>query len=276
MRSADWVFAGPGARPTPWPVAGQSAAAALLDRVAAGEGVTVFASAAAATIGFAAVPVYEIYKAGAAPHWLDGLDLLGILGLKVAVIPHYDNAEGGSYDTRYCYLGERRLSLLERELPADAAVLGVDEHTAAVFDLRAGTVEISGRGGVTVRRAGTGSVLTPGTVLALARLRELVRGEPAAGGGPASGIEASPSPPWPSSPASSPPAPSSAPAASSSRSASPASPPGVPAGGRCAAGGRWAAGGPAALAGRDRPGRGAQLRRGGRRPPGIRHGAGHP
>ena len=96
---------------------------------------TVLASAAAATIGFAAVPVYEIYKAGAAPHWLDGLDLLGVLGLKVAVIPHYDNAEGGNHDTRYCYLGERRLSRLERDLPADAAVLGVDEHTAAIFDL---------------------------------------------------------------------------------------------------------------------------------------------
>jgi cyanophycinase-like exopeptidase len=226
VRSADWVFAGPGSPSyalAQW--RGSPLAAALLDRVAAGEGVTVFASAAAATMGFAAVPVYEIYKAGAAPHWLDGLDLLGILGLKVAVIPHYDNAEGGSYDTRYCYLGERRLSLLERELPADAAVLGVDEHTAAVFDLRAGTVEISGRGGVTVRRAGTGIVLTPGTVLALARLRELVRGEPAAGGGPVSGIVASPSPPWPSSPASSSPASSSAPAASSSRSAPPASPP---------------------------------------------------
>ena len=183
------------------------------------------ASAAAATMGFTAVPVYEIYKAGAAPHWLAGLDLLGILGLKVAVIPHYDNAEGGSYDTRYCYLGERRLSLLERELPADAAVLGVDEHTAAVFDLRAGTVEISGRGGVTLRRAGAGIVLTPGTVLALAQLRELVRGERAAGGALARGTAASPSAPSSpalSAPAPPSPAPSAARAASSSRSASPA------------------------------------------------------
>jgi hypothetical protein len=136
--SADWVFAGPGSPSyalAQW--RGSPVAEALRDRIAAGEGVTVLASAAAATMGFTAVPVYEIYKAAAAPHWLDGLDLLGILGLKVAVIPHYDNAEGGSHDTRYRYLGERRLSLLERELPADAAVLGVDEHTAAVIDLRA-------------------------------------------------------------------------------------------------------------------------------------------
>ena len=47
-------------------------------------------------------------------------------GLTVALIPHYDNAEGGRYDTRHCYLGERRLAVMERKLPADAAVLGVD------------------------------------------------------------------------------------------------------------------------------------------------------
>jgi len=176
IRAADWVFAGPGspsyalARWRDSPVA-----EALRDRVGAGEGVTVLASAAAATMGFVTVPVYEIYKAGAVPHWLDGLDLLGVLGLKVAVIPHYDNAEGRRHDTRYCYLGERRLSLLERDLPADAAVLGVDEHTAAVFDLQTGNLEVSGRGCVTVRRAGASTVLPAGTVLTLARLRELVR-----------------------------------------------------------------------------------------------------
>lgn len=183
VRAADWVFAGPG---SPSYALGRwrdrPVAQALRDRIGAGPGVTVLASAAAATIGFAAVPVYEIYKAGAAPHWLDGLDLLGVLGLKVAVIPHYDNAEGGSHDTRYCYLGERRLSRLERDLPADAAVLGVDEHTAAIFDGRAGTLEISGRGCVTVRKAGASIVLPAGTSVTLARLRELVRrGRPAAG-----------------------------------------------------------------------------------------------
>jgi hypothetical protein len=230
VRTADWVFAGPGSpsyalaqwRDSPM-------AEALRDRVATGEGVTVLASAAAATMGFAAVPVYEIYKAGAAPHWLDGLDLLGILGLKVAVIPHYDNAEGGNHDTRYCYLGERRLALLERELPADAAVLGVDEHTAVVFDLQAGVVQISGRGGATVRRAGASMVLPAGTVLTLARLRELARGELAAEGGPARGTAAPPSPAGPSPAPPSPAPPSSVPAAASAPFASPltAFPPGT-------------------------------------------------
>jgi hypothetical protein len=186
VRDADWVFSGPGS-PTyalaEWkdgPVA-----AALRDRLLAGRGVTVLASAAAVTIGLAALPVYEIYKVGAPPHWLDGLDLMSALGLKVAVIPHYDNAEGRNYDTRYCYLGERRLCQLERELPADAAVLGVDEHTVAVFDLLAGTVEVSGRGGLTVRRRGTSTVLPAGATLPLAELQALVsRGTPATANAP--------------------------------------------------------------------------------------------
>ena len=177
IRDADWAFAGPGSpsyaldRWRDGPVGH-----ALAERVAAGAGVTVLASAAAATIGFSAVPVYEVYKVGAAPHWLDGLDLMGALGLRVAVIPHFDNTEGGRYDTRYCYLGERRLAAMERELPAGAAVLGVDEHTAAVFDLRSGTVEVAGRGAVTVRRAGSTAVLPTGTVTTLAGLRDLVAG----------------------------------------------------------------------------------------------------
>jgi hypothetical protein len=186
ITTADWVFAGPGS--PSYALAHWRAgpvAAGLRDRVLAGHGMTVLASAAAATAGQFSVPVYEIYKAGGAPRWLPGLDLLGTLGLKVAVIPHYDNAEGGRYDTRHCYLGMRRLAMMERELPADAAVLGVDEHTAALIDLRAQDIEIRGRGGVTVRRSGDSVVLPSGTRLSAADLRDLVRGIRRAGRGPA-------------------------------------------------------------------------------------------
>ena len=187
IRAADWVFAGPGS--PSYALAHWQAgpvAAGLRDRVLAGDGLTVLASAAAATAGRFTLPVYEIYKAGGAPRWLDGLDLLGPFGLTVALIPHYDNAEGGRYDTRHCYLGERRLAAMERSLPADAAVLGVDEHTAVLIDLRTGDVEIRGRGGMTVRRSGHSVVLPAGSRLPLAELRELVQGiRRAAGGGDA-------------------------------------------------------------------------------------------
>ncbi|QFG24633.1 hypothetical protein [Actinomadura sp. WMMB 499] len=191
VRAADWIFAGPGS-PTYalglWrggPVGG-----ALDDHARTGRAAIVFASAAACTLGAWAIPVYEIYKAGAAPHWLPGLDVLGRLGLRVAMIPHYDNAEGGTHDTRYCYLGERRLRILERALPDDAAVLGLDEHTAAVLDAGADLVRVRGRGALTVRRDGTSTTVPAGEVITLAELRALVRGEsaparPAVPSGPA-------------------------------------------------------------------------------------------
>jgi hypothetical protein len=184
IRAADWVFAGPGS--PSYALAHWHAgpvAAGLRDRVLAGDGLTVLASAAAATAGRFTVPVYEIYKAGGAPRWLAGLDLLGALGLDVALIPHYDNAEGGRYDTRHCYLGERRLAAMERDLPAGAAVLGVDEHTAMLIDLRTDEIEIRGRGGVTVRRSGDSVVLPSGTRLSVAELRGLVLGIRAATAG---------------------------------------------------------------------------------------------
>jgi len=189
IRAADWVFAGPGS--PSYALAHWQAgpvAAGLRDRVLAGDGLTVLASAAAATAGRFTLPVYEIYKAGGAPRWLDGLDLLGPLGMTVALIPHYDNAEGGRYDTRHCYLGERRLAVMERELGDDAAVLGVDEHTAMLIDLRTSDIDIRGRGGLTVRRSGDSVVLPAGTRVSMAELRDLIRGiRRVTGGGDAPG-----------------------------------------------------------------------------------------
>jgi cyanophycinase-like exopeptidase len=179
IRASDWVFAGPGSPSyaLEWWKDGP-VGRALADRIRTGRGLTVLASAAAATAGLLALPVYEIYKVGAAPRWLDGLDLLSVLGLSVAVIPHYDNAEGGTHDTRYCYLGERRLRLLERDMPAGAAVLGIDEHTAALFDLGTERVSVVGRGVLTVRRAGESAVYPAGAVISFAELRAVVREGP--------------------------------------------------------------------------------------------------
>ncbi|MBM7789050.1 Type 1 glutamine amidotransferase-like domain-containing protein [Tenggerimyces flavus] len=176
LRTADWVFSGPGSPSYAlrcWHDGPYERA--LRERVRTGIGVTLFASAAAATAGAVTLPVYEVYKVGADPHWLPGLDLLGELDLPVALIPHYDNNEGRNHDTRYCYLGERRLAVLEKELPDDAAVVGIDEHTAALIDLETSVVEVLGKGGLTVRRAGRSTVLPSGTTLSLDELRQLLR-----------------------------------------------------------------------------------------------------
>lgn len=181
VRRAEWVFSGPGSPSYAldrWSTL--RLGEILRERVSRGYGVTVMASAAACTVGCAALPVYEIYKAGHSPEWLPGLDLMGTLGLRVAVIPHYDNTEGGTHDTRFCYLGEPRLTSLEKELPDSSAVLGIDEHTAVIVDLDTSLVRVWGRGVMTIRRNGISTRVSGGTTLPLEQLRSLVKGTPSA------------------------------------------------------------------------------------------------
>ena len=172
-REAGYLFAGPGSpsyalahwRDTEIP-------GIVADKLREG-GIVVFASAAALTVGAHTVPGYEIYKVGDDPTWLPGLDLLAPLGLPVAVIPHYDNAEGGTHDTRFCYLGESRLATLEAQLPPEHWVLGIDSHTALLLDLDGGTAAVEGVGGVTVRVAGRSHVVATGASMTIDALREL-------------------------------------------------------------------------------------------------------
>lgn len=172
VADADYVFAGPGS-PTyalrQWkdtPLHG------VLSSKLRDGGVVTFASAAALTLGAFTVPVYEIYKVGEEPRWEKGLDLLGEIGIKVAVIPHYDNAEGGNHDTRFCYLGQARLEYLEGLLPDDHYVLGVDEHTALVIDIDNGLASVTGKGAVTLRVGGADRIFRTGEEFPLEVLRD--------------------------------------------------------------------------------------------------------
>ena len=167
IRDARLVFTGPGSPSyalRQW--AGSEIPRLLADKMARGGAVTM-ASAAALTLGRYTIPVYEIYKVGELPRWLEGLDLLTPLGLPVAVVPHYDNAEGGNHDTRFCYLGERRLEMLEAELPPEVFILGVDGHTALVLDLDAGSASVLGLGTVTVRKDGRSHVFPSGSEISI-------------------------------------------------------------------------------------------------------------
>jgi hypothetical protein len=181
VREARYLMAGPGSpsyalrqwADGPIPVA-------LADLLRDG-GILTMASAAALTLGAVTIPVYEIYKVGASPSWLPGLDLLAAAtGLRAAVVPHYDNAEGGNHDTRFCYMGERRLRDLEGQLPPGTFILGVDSHTALVLDLDRGTAAVAGLGGVTVRVDGRSSVIPSGSEVSIdalaAAARELATG----------------------------------------------------------------------------------------------------
>jgi len=172
VKDADYVFAGPGS-PTyalrQW--AGTSLPELLATKLRNGGAVT-FASAAALTLGKKTLPIYEIYKAGEQPRWLDGLDVLSVVGIDAAVVPHYNNAEGGHHDTRFCYMGERRLSRLELELPGTTYVLGIDEHTGVVMDLDADTATVVGKGVLTLRVRGASTEIPSGETVPLDRLRD--------------------------------------------------------------------------------------------------------
>jgi cyanophycinase-like exopeptidase len=170
VAEARYVFAGPG---SPSYALRQWLDTAVPDLLAAklrDGGCVTLASAAAVGLGVCSLPVYEVYKVGEEPRWLDGLNLLGVTGLRAAVVPHYNNAEGGTHDTRYCYMGERRLRILEELLPHGVDILGVDEHTAAIFDIDEGTVSIRGRGGVTWRHQGSSKRFESGTTMPVSDL----------------------------------------------------------------------------------------------------------
>ena len=182
-----YAFAGPGSPSyalRQWE--GTPVPSALVDIVTRG-GTIVMGSAAAVTVGAHAIPVYEIYKVGAEPHWLTGLDLLGSLtGIEAAVVPHFDNREGGRHDTRYCYLGESRLEAMEAELPDGAGVVGIDEHTAVVLDIESGRASVHGAGGLTLRARGDIHVIPSGTDIAITDIAEML----ATGSAPGSALSA--------------------------------------------------------------------------------------
>ena len=147
LNEAPYVFAGPGS-PTyalsQWRAVGMGD---VLAGVVQRGGVVVLASAAAVTAGLLSLPVYEVYKVGQTPYWEEGLDVLGRLGLRATVVPHFNNAEGGTHDTSCCWIGRRRLDRLRQEQP-DLPVVGIDEHTALVLDAATGRATVHGQGGL--------------------------------------------------------------------------------------------------------------------------------
>lgn len=161
IEAADYVFAGPGSPSyalTQWHAV--DAVGSMVRASVTGAAIT-FASAAAVTAGRLAIPVYEIYKVGARPYWLDGIDLLSkVTGIDAVVVPHWDNRDGEHHDTGHCYIGRRRLDELIEQLPDGLPIVGIDEHTAATF--HDGRLTVSGRGSLTVLSGRTEETVAEG------------------------------------------------------------------------------------------------------------------
>lgn len=151
LRQSDYILIGPGS-PTyavrQWQ---ESPIPEILTQCVTSGGTLVAASAAALTVGSFTLPVYEIYKVGHELYWESGMDLLARFGLSLVVVPHWNNAEGGTHDTRFCFMGEPRFRRLESLLPPNTSILGIDEHTACIIDFETGLVQVRGLGQITLR-----------------------------------------------------------------------------------------------------------------------------
>ncbi len=173
LRRANYIFAGPGS-PTyavrNW--RNTSVFEQVAERVGKGAHL-VLASAAAIAVGRYALPVYEVYKVGEAPHWIDGLDLLGPYGLDLAIVTHWNNKEGDGFDTRYCFMGQPRFDVLDELLPDSTSVLGIDEHTACILDLGRHEGSVMGAGQVTIRQKGREAKFEAGSSFDLDELRDV-------------------------------------------------------------------------------------------------------
>ena len=102
VRDSRYVFAGPGSPSyalRKWQ--GTAIPSLLVEKLLHG-GCVVFASAAALTLGVATVPVYEIYKCGEDPHWLEGLDVASAAGMPGGDHPPLRQQRG--WDPRHPFL----------------------------------------------------------------------------------------------------------------------------------------------------------------------------
>jgi len=151
MLKANYIFLGPGS-PTyaVRHLTGTLAYRYLVRRHLQGAVVSL-ASAAAFALSAKVLPVYEMFKVGDDPHWVDGLNWFGLYGLDLAIVPHWNNAEGGDeLDTSHGFIGLDRFMQLRAMLPATTHILGIDEHTAVVIDFAAGTGRVMGKGAATL------------------------------------------------------------------------------------------------------------------------------
>ena len=173
LREADYILIGPG---SPTYAVNQLMSTPIPNILSHGVesgGCFVAASAAALTVGRFTLPVYEIYKVGQNIHWVAGMDILGHFGFDFAVVPHWNNAEGGTHDTRRCFMGESRFKDLESLLPEGVSVVGLDEHTACILDLNREEGSIRGLGRMVLRRGDIEMVFQKGDTFPL----DVLRGE---------------------------------------------------------------------------------------------------
>ncbi len=171
LRTADAIFMGPGSPTYAVRQLRDSFTWRLLQARHRCGAAVIFASAATIAAGAAVLPVYEIYKVGEDLHWQQGLNFFAPFGLDLALVPHWNNQEGGTeLDTSCCFMGRARFAELRSLLPLQTVVVGIDEHTALILDLANGIGHVRGAGSVTVMRGREQTITASGAAFHLAQL----------------------------------------------------------------------------------------------------------
>ena len=148
IKKSDFLFSGPGSPTYALDLWKKTKIDKIIKSKIYEPGIIAFSSAAALTLGTYTLPVYEIYKAGIKPYWEKGLDLLNFLGTKTIIVPHYNNQEGRDHDTSHCFIGENRFKKLLDNLQEDFIYIGIDEHTACIFNINESKLQVMGKGQV--------------------------------------------------------------------------------------------------------------------------------
>ncbi len=119
----------------------------------------VFASAATIAAGSHAIPVYEIFKVGQDVAAVPGLGIFDDFATPLSFVPHWNNTDGGSdVDTSRCFIGTARFDEWRNLLPAGHNILGLDEHTGAIFNFQQREIQINGVS--TITQLGSGQATT--------------------------------------------------------------------------------------------------------------------
>ena len=153
--NADFIFSGPGSPSYAMNLWEKHEIKKPLESSLEAGCIIAFASAAALTLGTYVIPIYEIYKVGENKNLLPGLNLLNFLNKETIVVPHFNNQEGGDHDTSHCFIGEKRFNkLLEshfRDSSKELLTIGIEEHTALIFDLNKSIINVKGNGSVFIK-----------------------------------------------------------------------------------------------------------------------------
>lgn len=150
LLSSNYIFLGPGSPTYTVKQLQDSKALGYIENLWQNGASLCLSSAAAIAVGEYVLPVYEIFKVGSDLYWEKGLNLFQQAGFHFSVIPHWNNAEGKDWDSRFCFMGEKRFDELYTLLPKDTTMLGIDENTAIIFDFQNKLFSIEGFGSVTL------------------------------------------------------------------------------------------------------------------------------